>query len=119
MDINKPINLTRRILIPTYRHPSFNFVGKIIGNKGQTLASLGKAFKTHILLLGEGSCRDNKKEAQLFNSGNPRYLHYGLPLHIQVSTIARPHIAFERLAGLLNCIHKLLMPVCFMFTYFE
>uniref|UniRef100_A0AC35FKY5 K Homology domain-containing protein n=1 Tax=Panagrolaimus sp. PS1159 TaxID=55785 RepID=A0AC35FKY5_9BILA len=110
VDINKPINIVKRILIPTARHPTFNFVGKIIGNRGTTLHNLGKAFKCHINLCGEGSSRDRKKEANLFGSNDEKYMHYGLPMYIQISTIARPHVAHMRIAGFLNVLHKLLIP---------
>jgi hypothetical protein len=110
VDINKPINLVRKILIPTNRHPGFNFIGKIIGNRGTTLHNLGKAFKCHINLGGEGSSRDRKKESQLFATNDERHMHYGLPLFVQISTIARPHVAFMRVAGFLNVLHKMLIP---------
>uniref|UniRef100_A0A914YC22 K Homology domain-containing protein n=1 Tax=Panagrolaimus superbus TaxID=310955 RepID=A0A914YC22_9BILA len=110
VDINKPINIVKRIIIPTARHPTFNFVGKIIGNRGTTLHNLGKAFKCHINLCGEGSSRDRKKETQLYASNDEKYMHYGLPMYIQISTIARPHVAHMRIAGFLNVLHKLLIP---------
>uniref|UniRef100_A0A7E4VT19 KH_dom_type_1 domain-containing protein n=1 Tax=Panagrellus redivivus TaxID=6233 RepID=A0A7E4VT19_PANRE len=110
VDINKPIYLSKRVLIPINRHPTFNFVGKIIGNKGATLQNLCRTFHCQILLNGDGSSRDRAQEAKLFNSGDPKYLHYGLPLHMIVSTIARPHVAHMRMAGCLNAIHKLLIP---------
>jgi hypothetical protein len=76
VDIPKPIKVTKKILIPNFRHPhvrlafqalrfplrfQFNFVGKILGPKGQTLQAMAKQFKCHIYVLGRGSTKDRNK----------------------------------------------------------
>lgn len=50
-----------QVLIPNFRHPHFNFVGKILGPKGATLQAMAKQFKCHIYVLGRGSTKDRAK----------------------------------------------------------
>lgn len=62
------------------------------------------------------------------NSGDPQYAHYGGPLHVKVETIAPAHIAYQRIAGVLEVLATTLQPVnntfafivscLFFFTFF-
>jgi len=111
VDINKPIKVTKKILIPSFRHPKFNFVGKVLGPKGTTLQNIAKQYKCHVYILGRGSTRDRSKEQELLNSGDPQFAHYGGPLHVKVETTAAPAIAYQRVAGVLQVLSELLIPV--------
>ncbi|VDN31258.1 unnamed protein product, partial [Gongylonema pulchrum] len=82
VDIAKSIKVSKKVLIPNFRHPHFNFVGKILGPKGATLQAMAKQFKCHIYVLGRGSTKDRAKEQELLQSGDPQYAHYGGPLHV-------------------------------------
>ncbi|VDN50095.1 unnamed protein product [Dracunculus medinensis] len=110
VDIAKPIKVSKKVLIPSFRHPHFNFVGKILGPKGATLQAMAKQFKCHIYVLGRGSTKDRVKEEELMNSGDPQYAHYGGPLHVKVETIAPAHIAYQRIAGVLEVLATTLQP---------
>lgn len=110
VDISKPIKVTKRVLIPTFRHPNYNYVGKILGPKGQTLQNICKKFKCFISVMGAGSTKDRAKEVELLNSNDPRYAHYASPLHVRIDCIAPAHIAHTRMAGCLTVFHKLLVP---------
>ncbi|VDK24057.1 unnamed protein product [Anisakis simplex] len=98
------------ILIPNFRHPRFNFVGKILGPKGASLQAMAKQFKCHIYVLGRGSTKDRAKEQELLASGDPQYAHYGGPLHVKVETIAPAHTAYQRIAGVLETLSQILQP---------
>ncbi|GMT28704.1 hypothetical protein PFISCL1PPCAC_20001, partial [Pristionchus fissidentatus] len=111
VDIPKPIKVTKKILIPTFRHPRFNFVGKLLGPKGANLQAMAKQHKCHIYVLGRGSTKDRLKEQELLASGDPQYAHYGGPLHVKVETIAPAHVAYQRIAGVLDLLSKTLVPV--------
>lgn len=131
VDIPKPIKVTKKVLIPNFRHPrvsfplfstekvsqkvkfQFNFVGKILGPKGASLQAMAKTYKCHIYVLGRGSTKDRNKEQELLSSGDPQYAHYGGPLHVKVETIAPAHIAYKRVAGVLEELNRILQPVCF------
>ncbi|TKR94128.1 hypothetical protein L596_008456 [Steinernema carpocapsae] len=111
VDIPKQIKVTKKVLIPNFRHPHFNFVGKVLGPRGQTLQAIAKQFKCHIYVLGRGSTKDRAKEQEQLNSGDPQYSHFGGPLHVKVETIAPPHIAYGRIAGVLEVLSNTLIPV--------
>uniref|UniRef100_A0A914ZU90 K Homology domain-containing protein n=1 Tax=Parascaris univalens TaxID=6257 RepID=A0A914ZU90_PARUN len=110
VDIEKPIKVSKKILIPNFRHPHFNFVGKILGPKGASLQAMAKQFKCHIYVLGRGSTKDRAKEQELLNSGDLQYAHYGGPLHVKVETIAPAHVAYKRVAGVLETLSNTLQP---------
>uniref|UniRef100_A0A183BPP1 KH domain-containing protein n=1 Tax=Globodera pallida TaxID=36090 RepID=A0A183BPP1_GLOPA len=111
VDINKPIKVSKKVLIPSFRHPKFNFVGKVLGPKGTTLQNIAKSYKCHVYILGRGSTRDRTKEQEMLNSGDPQYAHYGGPLHVKVETTAPPAVAYQRVAGVLAVLAELLQPV--------
>jgi len=111
VDINKPIKVTKKVLIPSFRYPKFNFVGKVLGPKGTTLQNIAKQYKCHVYILGRGSTRDRAKEQELLVSGDPQYSHYGGPLHVKVETTAAPAVAYQRVAGVLQVLSELLIPV--------
>jgi len=111
VDIEKPIKLIRKVLIPTFRNPRFNYVGKVLGPKGTTLQNIAKHFKCHVYILGRGSTRDRAKEEELLNSGDPNYAHYAGPLHVKVETNAPPALAYQRVSGVLDVLQQLLQPV--------
>ncbi|KAL3110136.1 hypothetical protein niasHT_015739 [Heterodera trifolii] len=111
VDINKPIKVSKKVLIPSFRHPKFNFVGKVLGPKGTTLQNIAKSYKCHVYILGRGSTRDRTKEQEMLTSGDPQYAHYGGPLHVKVETTAPPAVAYQRVAGVLAVLAELLQPV--------
>ena len=47
----------------------------------------------------------------MLGSGDPQYAHYGGPLHVKVETIAPAHIAYQRIAGVLESLSTTLQPV--------
>lgn len=51
------------------------------------------------------------QEQELLASGDPQYAHYGGPLHVKVETIAPAHVAYQRIAGVLDILSKTLVPV--------
>lgn len=53
----------------------------------------------------------------MLQSGDPQYAHYGGPLHVKVETIAPAHVAYQRIAGVLEQLSTTLQPVCFRFSF--
>ncbi|CAD6186424.1 unnamed protein product [Caenorhabditis auriculariae] len=111
VDIPKPIKVTKKVLIPNYRHPNFNFVGKVLGQKGATLQTMAKQHKCHIFVLGRGSTKDRQKETELFETGDPQYAHYGGPLHVKVETVAPANVAYARVSSVLEELSRILQPI--------
>lgn len=88
----------------------FNFTGKILGPKGNSLRRLQDETQCKIAIKGRSSIRDRGKEEQLRNSGDPRYAHLQKDLFLEVSTVATPAECYARIAYALAEIRKYLIP---------
>ncbi|GMT34619.1 hypothetical protein PFISCL1PPCAC_25916, partial [Pristionchus fissidentatus] len=110
VDIPKPIKITKKILIPTFRYPEVDFVEKIVGHNQSNLQAMAREHKCHICVLGRGSTNDRFKEQELLSSGDPQYAHFGGPLHVKLEILAPVHIAYQRIAGALETLTKILTP---------
>lgn len=111
VDVAKPVKVCKKILVPIYRHPNFNFIGKVLGPKGATLQNLCKTHKCHIYILGRGSTKDREKEAELLASGDPQHAHFSGPLHVKVETVAPSYIAYGRVAAVIEELSRILQPI--------
>ncbi|CCD66930.1 K Homology domain-containing protein [Caenorhabditis elegans] len=111
VDVAKPVKVCKKILVPIYRHPNFNFIGKVLGPKGATLQTLCKTHKCHIYILGRGSTKDREKEAELLASGDPQHAHFSGPLHVKVETVAPAYIAYGRVAAVIEELSRILQPI--------
>ena len=80
------IKLMHKIYVPVDRFPGFNFVGKILGNKGENLKKIALETKTRIAILGQGSAKKNTNVQELVESGDPNHLHLKEPLHVRVES---------------------------------
>jgi len=75
------------IKVPANEFPAVNFVGRLIGPGGSTLKGIQEVTRTRIAVLGKGSQRDKKKAEELFESGDPKWAHMKLPLHVKISAV--------------------------------
>ncbi|CAL4064274.1 unnamed protein product, partial [Meganyctiphanes norvegica] len=107
---DKAVKLTIRILVPVKDHPKFNFVGKLLGPKGNSLKRLQEETMTKMAILGRGSMRDKQKEEELRLTGDPKFLHLQDDLHVEVTAVAPPAEAHARLAYALTEIRRYLVP---------
>ncbi|XP_006038198.1 KH domain-containing, RNA-binding, signal transduction-associated protein 3-like [Alligator sinensis] len=60
--INKNMKLGQKVLIPVKQFPKFNFVGKLLGPRGNSLKRLQEETLTKMSILGKGSMRDKAKK---------------------------------------------------------
>ncbi|XP_042225101.1 KH domain-containing, RNA-binding, signal transduction-associated protein 2-like, partial [Homarus americanus] len=107
---DKAIKLTVRVLVPVRDHPKFNFVGKLLGPKGNSLKRLQEETMTKMAILGRGSMRDKQKEEELRVSGDPKFTHLSEDLHVEVTAVAPPAEAHARIAYALTEIRRYLVP---------
>lgn len=89
----------------------FNFVGKLLGPKGNSMKRLQEETMCKMAVLGRGSMRDRKKEEELRSSGDSRYAHLFDDLHVEISTFAAPAEAHARIAYALAEVRRFLVPV--------
>merc|ERR1719411_1765945 len=106
----KPIRLTVRALVPIKEHPKFNFVGKLLGPKGNSMKRLQEHTMTKMAVLGKGSMRDKQKEEELRASQDPKYQHLQEELHVEITAFAPPAEAHARIAFALTEVRKYLIP---------
>ncbi|XP_062866180.1 KH domain-containing, RNA-binding, signal transduction-associated protein 1b [Trichomycterus rosablanca] len=106
----KNIKLKERVLIPVKQYPKFNFVGKILGPQGNTIKRLQEETGAKISVLGKGSMRDKAKEEDLRQSGEPKYAHLSMELHVFIEVFAPAPEAYMRMANAMEEIKKFLFP---------
>uniref|UniRef100_A0A8V5G3V6 K Homology domain-containing protein n=1 Tax=Melopsittacus undulatus TaxID=13146 RepID=A0A8V5G3V6_MELUD len=108
---NKNIKLSERVLIPVKQYPKFNFVGKLLGPRGNSLKRLQEETGAKMSILGKGSMRDKAKEEELRKSGEAKYAHLSDELHVLIEVFAPPGEAYSRMSHALEEIKKFLVPV--------
>ncbi|CAB4064007.1 KHDRBS3 [Lepeophtheirus salmonis] len=69
----KPIRLTVRVIVPVREHPKFNFVGKLLGPKGNSMKRLQEETLTKMAVLGRGSMRNKQQEEELRKPKTPTH----------------------------------------------
>ncbi|XP_062385341.1 KH domain-containing, RNA-binding, signal transduction-associated protein 1b [Sardina pilchardus] len=106
----KNIKLKERVLIPVKQYPKFNFVGKILGPQGNTIKRLQEETGAKISVLGKGSMRDKTKEEGLRKSGEPKYAHLSMELHVFIEVFAPVPEAYLRMAHAMEEVKKFLFP---------
>jgi hypothetical protein len=85
-----------------------NYVGRLIGPKGENLKTLQTNTLTKMAILGHGSMRDSQKENELLASGDPKYQHLKQNLHLQIDSLASPSEAYYRMSHAIAEIQKTL-----------
>lgn len=112
MDIHKgrSVRLQVRVQVPVKDHPNFNFVGKLLGPKGNSLKRLQEETQTKMAILGRGSMRDKAKEEGLRQLKDPKYWHLHEELHVEVNAFAPPAEAYRRMAFALAQLKPFLVP---------
>ncbi|XP_036341098.1 KH domain-containing, RNA-binding, signal transduction-associated protein 3-like [Rhagoletis pomonella] len=106
----KPIKVTQKVFVPVKQFPKFNFTGKILGPKGNSLRRLQEETQCKIVIKGRNSIRDRAKEEEMRESGDPRFTHLHKSLFVEISTIAPPAECYARIAYALAEIRKYLVP---------
>ncbi|KAF7273221.1 hypothetical protein GWI33_014073 [Rhynchophorus ferrugineus] len=106
----KPIKVTVKVLVPVREHPKFNFVGKLLGPKGNSMKRLQEETMCKMAVLGRGSMKDRAKEEELRKSLDPKYAHLCDDLHVEISALGPPAEAHARVAFALAEVRKYLIP---------
>ncbi|XP_073846290.1 quaking related 58E-2 [Musca autumnalis] len=105
----RTIKLTQKVHVPI-KNKKFNYVGKLLGPKGNSLRRLQEETQCKIVILGRFSMKDRAREEELRNSADFKYAHLNLPLHVEVSTVAPPAEAYARMAYALAELRRYLIP---------
>lgn len=72
----------KRVYVPVDKFPHYNFIGRILGPKGQYLRKIEQDTGCKIAIRGKGSRRNKEEEEKLF--GKSGYEHLKMPLHVTI-----------------------------------
>ncbi|XP_050287843.1 KH domain-containing protein At3g08620-like [Quercus robur] len=98
-----------RLEIPVYSYPNFNFVGRLLGPRGNSLKRVEASTGCRVFIRGKGSIKDPDKEESL--RGRPGYEHLNDPLHILIEAELPANVIDMRLRQAQEILEELLKPV--------
>jgi len=98
-----------RVDIPVDQFPNYNFVGRLLGPRGNSLKRVEASTDCRVLIRGRGSIKDPVKEEMM--RGKPGYEHLNEPLHILVEAELPVEIVDARLMQAREILGDLLKPV--------
>ncbi|KDP36322.1 hypothetical protein JCGZ_09537 [Jatropha curcas] len=103
------VKRTIRVDIPVDTYPSYNFVGRLLGPRGNSLKRVEASTECRVLIRGRGSIKDPTREEMM--RGKPGYEHLNEPLHILVEAELPVEIVDARLMQAREILEDLLKPV--------
>ncbi|MED6109427.1 hypothetical protein PIB30_033506 [Stylosanthes scabra] len=103
------VKKTVRVDIPVDAYPNFNFVGRLLGPRGNSLKRVEASTECRVLIRGRGSIKDPAREEMM--RGKPGYEHLTEPLHILVEAELPVEIIDARLIQAREILEDLLKPV--------
>ncbi|CBI39805.3 hypothetical protein AAG906_010246 [Vitis piasezkii] len=103
------VKRTIRVDIPVEKFPSYNFVGRLLGPRGNSLKRMEATTECRVLIRGRGSIKDPAREEMM--RGKPGYEHLNEPLHILVEAELPVEIVDARLMQAREILEDLLKPV--------
>ncbi|KAH7672453.1 protein quaking protein [Dioscorea alata] len=98
-----------RLDIPVDAYPNFNFVGRLLGPRGNSLKRVEMSTGCRVYIRGKGSIKDPGKEEKL--RGKMGYEHLSDPLHILIEAELPANVVDTRLRQAQDIIEELLKPV--------
>ncbi|XP_027330979.1 KH domain-containing protein At3g08620-like isoform X2 [Abrus precatorius] len=104
-------HIVKRILrldIPNDSYPNFNFVGRLLGPRGNSLKRVEATTGCRVYIRGTGSIKDPDKEELL--RGRPGYEHLNEPLHVLIEAELPVNVVDIRLRQAQEIIEELLKP---------
>uniref|UniRef100_A0A0R3RUI0 KH domain-containing protein n=1 Tax=Elaeophora elaphi TaxID=1147741 RepID=A0A0R3RUI0_9BILA len=101
----KKVLLQEKIFIPVNEHPSYNFVGRILGPRGMTARQLEEEYGCRIMIRGRGSTREGNAYHRNMSRDDMKEA-----LHVVVQCEDVEEIAKEKLKRAIECIQKMLVP---------
>ncbi|XVF76945.1 hypothetical protein PTKIN_Ptkin14bG0000900 [Pterospermum kingtungense] len=103
------VKRTIRVDIPINNYPNYNFVGRLLGPRGNSLKRVESSTECRVLIRGRGSIKDPAREEVM--RGKPGYEHLNEPLHILVEAELPVEIIDARLMQAREILEDLLKPV--------
>ncbi|KAG5625713.1 hypothetical protein H5410_010931 [Solanum commersonii] len=98
-----------RLDVPVENFPNYNFVGRILGPRGNSLKRVEAITECRVYIRGQGSVKDSIKEEKL--KDKPGYEHLKEPLHLLVEAEFPEDIIDARIDHAVSILENLLKPV--------
>ncbi|XP_078434596.1 KH domain-containing protein At1g09660/At1g09670-like [Wolffia australiana] len=98
-----------RLDVPVDKFPNYNFVGRLLGPRGNSLKRVEATTQCRVYIRGRGSVKDSFKEEQLRDK--PGYEHLNEPLHVLVEAESPPEVIDTQLNQAITILEDLLKPV--------
>ncbi|KAK8987540.1 hypothetical protein V6N11_027288 [Hibiscus sabdariffa] len=98
-----------RLDVPADKYPNYNFVGRILGPRGNSLKRVEAVTECRVFIRGKGSVKDSAKEEKL--KDKPGYEHLNEPLHVLVEAEFPENMINSRLDYAVGILENLLKPV--------
>ncbi|KAM3404172.1 hypothetical protein ACQJBY_007325 [Aegilops geniculata] len=106
-----------RMDVPAEKYPNFNFVGRLLGPRGNSLKRVEATTQCRVYIRGRGSVKDTVKENKLRDK--PGYEHLNEPLHVLIEAELPADIVDARLNQAVVILEDLLKPVDESMDYFK
>lgn len=106
---DKPTKVVLKVKVPANEFPKFNFIGKIIGPKGNSLRRIQDETGCRMAVFGRGSMRDKEKEEECRVQGG-KYSHLNEELHVHVESFGHPVDVYRKLSFALHELRRHLVP---------
>ncbi|XP_024534537.1 KH domain-containing protein At5g56140 isoform X2 [Selaginella moellendorffii] len=100
---------TIRIEVPVDKYPNFNFVGRILGPRGNSLKRVESMTRCRVYIRGRGSIKDVAKEEKMRDKQG--YEHLNEPLHLLVEAELPANVIDFYLTKAKEILEDLLRPV--------
>ncbi|XP_066352956.1 KH domain-containing protein At4g26480-like [Miscanthus floridulus] len=111
------VKKTMRMDIPLEKYPNFNFVGRLLGPRGNSLKRVEANTDCRVLIRGRGSIKDAAKEEVM--RGKPGYEHLNEPLHLVIEAELPAEIVDIRLMQAREILDDMLKPVDESMDFFK
>ncbi|XP_062180085.1 KH domain-containing protein At1g09660/At1g09670-like isoform X1 [Phragmites australis] len=106
-----------RMDVPADKYPNYNFVGRLLGPRGNSLKRVEATTQCRVYIRGRGSVKDSVKEDKLRDK--PGYEHLNDPLHVLVEAEFPADIVDTRLNQAVAILEDLLKPVDESMDYYK
>ncbi|GJN16558.1 hypothetical protein PR202_gb03576 [Eleusine coracana subsp. coracana] len=105
------VKKTMRIDIPVDKYPNFNFVGRLLGPRGNSLKRVEANTDCRVLIRGRGSVKDSGREELM--RGKPGYEHLNEPLHLVIEAELPAEVVDIHLMQAREILEDMLKPVVY------
>lgn len=106
-----------RLDVPVDKFPNFNFVGRLLGPRGNSLKRVEATTQCRVYIRGRGSVKDSIKEEKLRDK--PGYEHLNEPLHVLIEAEFPSDMIESRLNQAVAILEDLLKPVDESLDYYK